>query len=52
MLSETVLEIARLMQDWSDRILYRTGGLNMDKNYIIETKILQSSTAHKRVWLT
>ena len=28
------------MQDWSDRILYRTGGLNMDKNYIIETKNL------------
>ena len=28
------------MQDWSDKILYRTGGLNMDKNYIIETKNL------------
>ena len=31
---------ARLMQGWYDRIVYRTGGLNMDKNYIIETKNL------------
>ena len=36
------------MQGWHDRIPYRTGGLNMDKNYIIEKKILQSSTAHKK----
>lgn len=36
----TIFQIARLMQGWYDRIVYRTGGLNMDKNYIIETKNL------------